>query len=586
MGPYLTLNAVFVGFFGFAAIYHFVLWWQSRREAILLVFALHCALCASLSACLLVLVTVRTPVEGQQALNFRLELAALAQISQVWLLSLISGVRARWYVLLITAVFLTVAVANLAIPITGTVTGVERIVTSWGETISILNRDAPSRWLGIVYALSLSINIFGFICVARLWSKDRVGGVLVALATAAGVVVAVWAWRIDVGGSRQPYFGAIHYPLWALLFAVQIARDYRLRGERLSASQQRFRAIFDQTFQFIGLMSVEGTLLEVNQTALTFAGIRPEDVIGKPFWETAWWIHSAPLQQQLRQAVSAAAAGEVVRFEATHRAADGGLRFVDFSLKPVRDDRGVVVLLIPEGRDVTERKQAQQAVEQSRQQLQRLADGLLTAREEERTTIAREIHDVLGQSLTALKMDTAWIGRRVPEALPPLRAKLTSMGELIDEAIVSVRRIATDLRPGVLDDLGLTAALEWQSQQFEQRTGIHCRLRASNGDAVIDPLVSTAMFRIFQEALTNVTRHSRASHVVATLEHCGTDLVLEVHDDGVGITREDASATRSIGLVGMRERAHLVGGTFCISGAAGGGTTVRVQIPQREAVAV
>jgi two-component system, NarL family, sensor histidine kinase UhpB len=333
-------------------------------------------------------------------------------------------------------------------------------------------------------------------------------------------------------------------------------------------------------------MSVEGTLLEVNQTALIFAGIRAEDVIGKPFWETAWWMHSAPLQQQLRQAVSAAAAGEVVRFDATHRAADGGLRFVDFSLKPVRDDRGVVVLLIPEGRDVTERKQAQQAVEESRQQLERLADGLLIAREEERTTIAREIHDVLGQSLTALKMDTAWIGRRVLEAFPALRAKFASMEALIDESIVSVRRIATDLRPGILDDLGLTAALEWQSQQFEQRAGIHCRLRASVGDAAIDPLVSTAMFRIFQEALTNVTRHSRASHVVATLEHRGTDLVLEVHDDGVGITREDASATRSIGLVGMRERAQLVGGTFSISGAAGGGTTVRVQIPQREAVAV
>ena len=139
--------------------------------------------------------------------------------------------------------------------------------------------------------MSLSINIFGFICVARLWSGDRIGSLLVALATAAGVVTLVWAVRIDLSGSREPYLGAIHNPLWALLFAVQIARDYRQRGDRLAASQQRFRAIFDQTFQFIGLMSVEGTLLEVNQTALTFAGIRAEDVIGKPFWETAWWMH-------------------------------------------------------------------------------------------------------------------------------------------------------------------------------------------------------------------------------------------------------------------------------------------------------
>jgi PAS domain S-box-containing protein len=586
LGPYLTLNAAFIGFFGFAAIYHFVLWWQSRREAILLVFAFHCALCASLSLSLLLLVTARTLPEGQHALDSRWELAVLAQISQVWLLSLISGVRARWYVWSITVVFLIVAITSLAVPMTGTVTGVERIVTSWGEEVSIVNRGTPSRWLGIAYALSLSINIFGFIGAARLWPRDRMGSVLVALATGAGVVTLAWALRIDLSGSRQPYLGAIHYPLWALLLAVQIARDYSLRGERLAASQQRFRAIFDQTFQFIGLVSVDGTLLEVNQTALRFAGIRADDVVGKPFWETAWWTHSAALQAQLRQAVSAAAAGEMVRFEATHRAADGGLRFVDFSLKPVRDDRGAVVLLIPEGHDVTERKQAQQAVEASRQQLQRLADGLLIAREEERTTIAREIHDVLGQILTALKMDTAWIGRRAPEMLPAIRAKLASMGTLIDEAVVTVRRIATDLRPGILDDLGLTAALEWQSQQFEQRTGIACGLRASVGLAVIDPLVSTAMFRIFQEALTNVARHSRASHVVATLEHRGTDLVLEVRDDGIGITDNDASATRSIGLVGMRERAQLVGGTFRISGAAGGGTTVRVEVPQREAVAV
>ena len=585
MGPYVTLNAVLIGFFGFAAIYHFVLWWQSRRDAILLIFTLHCALCATLGACLLVLVTARTPAEGQRALDLRLELAALAQISQVWLLSLISGVRARWYVLLITAVFLTVAVTNLAVPLSGSVTGVERIFTSWGEQISILNRDAPSRWLGIAYALNLSINIFGFVCVARLWSSDRIGGVLVALATGAGIVFAVWALRIDLSGSRQPYGGAIHYPLWVVLIALQIARDYRRRGDRLAAAQQRFRAIFDQTFQFIGLMSVDGTLLEVNQTALRFAGIRAEDVIGKPFWETAWWMHSALLQEQLRQAVSSAAAGEVVRFEATHRAADGGVRFVDFSLKPVRDDGGAVVLLIPEGRDVTERKQAEQAVEESRQQLQRLADGLLIAREEERTTIAREIHDVLGQILTALKMDSAWIGSRVPGASPALRAKLATMSALIDDAVATVRRIATDLRPGILDDLGLAAAIEWQSQQFEQRTGIHCSLRASVGYTAIDPVVSTAMFRIFQEALTNVARHSRASHVIATLERCGTDLILEVHDDGVGISRDDASTSRSIGLVGMRERAQLAGGTFSIS-AAGGGTTVRVQIPQREAVAV
>jgi len=222
------------------------------------------------------------------------------------------------------------------------------------------------------------------------------------------------------------------------------------------------------------------------------------------------------------------------------------------------------------------------ALEESRDQLQRLTARLLQAREEERAKVAREIHDVLGQTLTAFKMDVGWISRRLNDDTTATRAKLVSMVTLIDDAVVAVRRMASDLRPGVLDDLGLAAALEWQAQEFEQRSGISCRLHASVGHAAIDPLVSTAMFRIFQEALANVARHSRASTVTVTLERRDIDLVLELRDDGVGITNAEATSARSIGLVGMRERAQLVGGRFGITGAAGAGTTVRVQVPLQE----
>jgi signal transduction histidine kinase len=221
------------------------------------------------------------------------------------------------------------------------------------------------------------------------------------------------------------------------------------------------------------------------------------------------------------------------------------------------------------------------ALEQSREQLQGLTAGLLLAREDERTAIAREIHDTLGQTLTALKMDVAWIGRRLSDDTPAVVAKLAVMVTLIDDTVVTVRRIATDLRPGVLDDLGLAAAVEWQAQEFEHRTGIHCVFRSTVDDGALEPLVSTAVFRIFQESLTNVARHSRASSVAVTLEHLDSDLVLEVRDDGVGIRAGDASSVRSIGLAGMRERAQLVGGGFSISGAAGAGTTVCVRIPWR-----
>jgi signal transduction histidine kinase len=214
--------------------------------------------------------------------------------------------------------------------------------------------------------------------------------------------------------------------------------------------------------------------------------------------------------------------------------------------------------------------------------LQRLTGGLLLAREEERARIAREIHDVLGQALTALKMDVAWLGRRLPGGASEARDKLTSMETFIDQTVIGVRELATDLRPAILDELGLAAAIDWQAQEFERRTGIRCVFRAAIGEDAVDPLVATALFRILQESLTNVARHSKARSVNLMLERRGGSLVLEVQDDGVGIAPADAASMRAIGLAGMRERAHLIGGKFSITGAAGAGTTVLVRVAARE----
>ena len=184
--------------------------------------------------------------------------------------------------------------------------------------------------------------------------------------------------------------------------------------------------------------------------------------------------------------------------------------------------------------------------------------------------------DTLGQAAHGSQDGRGLDGRRLPPDPAATGVKLTAMVGLIDDMVVTVRRIATDLRPGVLDDLGLAAAVEWQAQEFEHRTGIHCALCAKVDDRALDPLVSTAVFRIFQESLTNVARHSQASRVAVTLEHLESDLIFEMHDDGIGIAAAAASNFRSVGLAGMRERAQLVGGGFAISGASGAGTTVRV----------
>lgn len=217
------------------------------------------------------------------------------------------------------------------------------------------------------------------------------------------------------------------------------------------------------------------------------------------------------------------------------------------------------------------------------EQLRNLAARLEMVREEERTAIARDIHDELGQMLTALKMDIAWIGRRAvaPEgiAMDVLRAKLKELTEMTDGLINEVRRIAAELRPGILDDLGLSAAISWQASEFERRTGIECSVDASLADEGIGRELSTTVFRAFQEALTNVMRHAEAHHVEVTLAQTDSTLVLEVKDDGQGIRDEAINDPRSLGLLGIRERARRVGGTAEFRRADPAGTIVTLRLP-------
>jgi signal transduction histidine kinase len=210
-------------------------------------------------------------------------------------------------------------------------------------------------------------------------------------------------------------------------------------------------------------------------------------------------------------------------------------------------------------------------------QLRALSAHVESVREDERTGIAREIHDVLGQALTALKMDLAWVSRRAT-GQETLLEKLAAMSQATDEIIQQVRRISTELRPGVLDDLGLLAAIEWQAQEFEERTGTLCTIESNVEDAALAREVSTALFRIFQEALTNVARHAGAEHVGVRLWLEGDDLRLEVRDDGRGITQAQAGNPRSLGLLGIRERARRLGGGATIAVGPSGGTIVAVHV--------
>jgi signal transduction histidine kinase len=215
-------------------------------------------------------------------------------------------------------------------------------------------------------------------------------------------------------------------------------------------------------------------------------------------------------------------------------------------------------------------------------QLRDLSAHIESALENERAGIAREIHDELGQSLTALKMDIAWIARRASsgaESTGALLEKLGAMSDLTDGVIRQIRRISAELRPGVLDDLGLIAAIEWQAQDFQRRTGTPCSVRANASEVAMGRDASTAVFRVFQEALTNVTRHAQAERVDVRVEVTSDALALEVFDDGIGIAPEAVRSPKSLGLLGMRERTRRLGGSVSVCGADPRGTRVALRVP-------
>jgi signal transduction histidine kinase len=231
-----------------------------------------------------------------------------------------------------------------------------------------------------------------------------------------------------------------------------------------------------------------------------------------------------------------------------------------------------------------ERREGEIELRNSRDQLRALAAKLQSVREEERKLITRDIHDELGQALTGFKMDLAWMRNRLakddPSTHQQLLEKIAEMGALVDGTANIIRKLCTELRPGILDDLGLTAAIEWQAREFSKRTGIRCAVTTSADGVALDPDQTTAAFRIFQEILTNVARHAQASRVNVRLESNEKELLLEASDNGRGIRETEMDGTKSLGLVGMRERALLLGGALELRGVPGKGTTVTVRLPQ------
>jgi PAS domain S-box-containing protein len=236
-------------------------------------------------------------------------------------------------------------------------------------------------------------------------------------------------------------------------------------------------------------------------------------------------------------------------------------------------------------RDVTERVRAEDALRQSREELRELSAAAHTVREQEQRRVAREIHDELGQSLTALKMDVAWMLGNLSAGSPTLNEKLSAMQAQLDATVAATRRISADLRPLMLDDLGLIPAAEWLAQNFSERTGIPCRLQIRPPDIELEEPHASALYRILQESLTNVARHAKAGQVEVLIEQVDGALRLSVRDDGRGFSPAEARTQKTYGLLGLRERTVLLGGEASVTSEPGRGTTVDVRIPLNDETA-
>jgi PAS domain S-box-containing protein len=322
---------------------------------------------------------------------------------------------------------------------------------------------------------------------------------------------------------------------------------------------------------------LEGRVRFWNQGAEALFGYTKDEMLGQSV--TILYVEDGDNAARLAEDRNRVLRGEDATGEWLRRRKDGSTVWVHSKRVVLRDADGMAIGILGVARDISEGKRTSEELLASHEQLRELAHRLRSVREQERAVMARQIHDELGQALSALHLDVAWLRARLTDEDVVLEEKTRSMAALIETSIGRVRTLATELRPAVLDSLGLLAAIEWETQQFTRRTGIPCTHELPSDPSDVDADRSTDVFRILQEALTNVARHAGAREVVVTLRFWRNELQLSVSDDGRGITAAEIVSPQALGLVGMRERALLWDGAVEWRARDGGGTVVDLRLP-------
>lgn len=372
----------------------------------------------------------------------------------------------------------------------------------------------------------------------------------------------------------EPLIGANGKVVGVVGFAFDVTDRYD--------NQERLRAIIDSEPDCVKQVNAEGRLLAMNRAGLEMIQAESLDQVrGLEIVQVIAPEHRAAFLDLHRRVFS----GESGTLEFEIIGIKGRRRWLATHAVPLRDASGTIQAALGLTRDVTETRRAEEQLRASRAALRSLATREQDIRESERTRIAREIHDSLGQALTALKLQLAAAQDAAMKESPALGNRLHETAGMVDDLVKSVRRIASDLRPPILDQLGLPAAVEWLAQDFSRRTGIRCKATIRPTDKALVDELATALFRIVQEALTNVLRHAGATRVDIELSLKSGCVALEINDDGTGITEAGTMGPGSLGILGMRERASALGGVVEVTPRAGGGTRVSAWFPPTSVVA-
>ncbi len=349
--------------------------------------------------------------------------------------------------------------------------------------------------------------------------------------------------------------------------------------QQLEANEKHLQAILDTAPQCIKILNKNGELLEMNKKGLEILGVNKlEEIINKPIID----IIDEPYKDDYLKIIKSVFGGESVLHQFEINSYNGKKIWLESHSVPLKDKAGNIVALLSVTNDISSRKKVEIELQESYNSVRKLTKHLQNIREEERTFLSRELHDELGQQLAAMKMDLGWVNKRLKEAEEPVREKTNAVMEQISLLIRSVRKISFDLRPSTLSDFGIAAAMEQYLKDFEERSEIKISFNRPTLNPELNDTVKTALFRIFQESITNISRHAQAQNIFIELNFFDEKIILVIQDDGIGFNEEILKTNKTLGIIGMKERVVILDGEFEIVSEPNKGTTIKVEIPYLE----